>query len=186
MLKSFFEKSVSVSDRRPGVVVPSDWLPKWQSTKLSPCAWCVRVEMASRCRNASLLLSKTRVLAPTASSLRHSNTDRDGKNGGIRNIAWSKQTSDLCLVWIGRLFHNYVKYEMVFDRQTECNNNITQKHIVKYAKRIHGMYRLKWWLARKVYIQIQMATKTRDPGYSAGKGNTILDVNISLNTHFRH
>jgi len=109
MLKSCDEKSVSVSDRRPGVVVPSDWLPKWKTTPLSPNAWYVIVLMASRCRNASLLLSKTRLLAPTASSLRHSNTDRDGKNGGIRNMAWSKQTLDLCLVCIRRLIQNYIK-----------------------------------------------------------------------------
>ena len=54
---------------------------------------------------------------------------------------------------------------MVFYRQTECNNNLTHKHIVKHPKRIHEMYRLKCRLPRKVYIQIQMATKTRDPEY---------------------
>ena len=54
---------------------------------------------------------------------------------------------------------------------------------INYVKNIHDMYRLKCWLPLKVYIWIQMVTKTQDPYYSAERPNTILEINISFYRH---
>jgi len=72
---------------------------------------------------------------------------------------------------------------MLFYRQQK-KNILTPKHFVNYVKNIHDMYQLKCWLPLNVYIWIQMATKTRDPDYSAEKPNTIIEINISFNRHW--
>ena len=82
-----------------------------------------------------------------------------------------------------QLFCKYYINKNVILSSTESSNIMTPKHFVNFVKNIHDMYLLKCWLPPKVYIWIQMATTTRDPDYSAGKPNTILEINISFNRH---
>ena len=82
-----------------------------------------------------------------------------------------------------QLFCKYYINKNVILSSTKSTNIMTPKHLVNFVKNKHDMYRLKCWLPPKVYIWIQMATKTQEPDYSAEKPNTILEINISLNRH---